>query len=106
MEKAIKEVVKEKYTEVVKSSQSCCEPSCCSPGGIDFSEGYEKLEGYNKDADLGLGCGLPTEFARIQEGQTVLDLGAGAGNDVVRLSIGIEAVEDIIADIDQALAKA
>ena len=82
MEKAIKEVVKEKYTEVVKSSQSCCEPSCCSPGGIDFSEGYEKLEGYNKDADLGLGCGLPTEFARIQEGQTVLDLGAGAGNDV------------------------
>lgn len=82
MEKAIKEVVKEKYTEVVKSSQSCCEPSCCSPGGVDFSEGYEALEGYNKEADLGLGCGLPTEYARIKEGHTVLDLGSGAGNDV------------------------
>ncbi|MCO6479683.1 MAG: arsenite methyltransferase [Phaeodactylibacter sp.] len=106
MENAIKQVVKEKYTEVVKSSQSCCGPDCCSPGGVDFSEGYEALAGYNKDADLGLGCGLPTEFARIQEGHTVLDLGAGAGNDVFiarRLAgesgrvIGLDMTEAMIA---------
>lgn len=106
MEKAIKEVVKEKYTEVVKVSTSCCGPSCCSPGGIDFSEGYESLEGYVKDADLGLGCGLPTEFARISEGDTVLDLGSGAGNDVFiarRLAgengqvIGLDMTEAMVA---------
>ena len=40
-----------------------------------------KLEGYNPDADLGLGCGLPTQFAKIKKGDTVIDLGSGAGND-------------------------
>lgn len=104
MEKAIKEVVKEKYTEVVKSSQSCCGPSCCSPGGIDFSEGYDKLEGYSKEADLGLGCGLPTEYARIGEGQTVLDLGSGAGNDVfVARSLAGESGRVIGLDMTEAM---
>ncbi|HKI46983.1 MAG TPA: arsenite methyltransferase, partial [Balneolales bacterium] len=42
---------------------------------------YSKMKGYNPDADLGLGCGLPTEFAHIKEGDTVVDLGSGAGND-------------------------
>src|SRR5699024_6705572 len=42
---------------------------------------YSEVEGYNPDADLGLGCGLPTEFAQIKEGDTVIDLGSGAGND-------------------------
>jgi len=46
-----------------------------------MAEDYAKLEGYVKDADLGLGCGLPTEFAQIKEGDTVVDLGSGAGND-------------------------
>jgi SAM-dependent methyltransferase len=46
-----------------------------------MSDDYTKLEGYNADADLGLGCGLPTEFAKIKEGDTVIDLGSGAGND-------------------------
>ena len=41
----------------------------------------QKLEGYNPDADLGLGCGLPTQFAKIKKGDTVIDLGSGAGND-------------------------
>ena len=39
------------------------------------------VEGYNPDADLGLGCGLPTQFAKIRPGDTVIDLGSGAGND-------------------------
>ena len=46
-----------------------------------MSDEYSSLEGYNPDADLGLGCGLPTEFAKIKEGDTVVDLGSGAGND-------------------------
>ncbi len=46
-----------------------------------MSDNYDDLEGYDPNADLGLGCGLPTEFARIQPGNTVLDLGSGAGND-------------------------
>lgn len=83
MEKDLKAIVREKYTEVAIASSSCCGPSdCCAPGGIDFSEGYKGIAGYAEDADLGLGCGLPTEYARIQAGDTVLDLGAGAGNDV------------------------
>jgi SAM-dependent methyltransferase len=46
-----------------------------------MSESYDKLDGYVEDADLGLGCGLPTEFAKIKKGDLVVDLGSGAGND-------------------------
>jgi ubiquinone/menaquinone biosynthesis C-methylase UbiE len=46
-----------------------------------MADDYSSLEGYNPDADLGLGCGLPTEFAHIKEADTVIDLGSGAGND-------------------------
>lgn len=85
---SIKEVVKEKYSEIALQSKeqnetSCCGSGCCST--VDeavFAEDYSSQQGYDKDADLGLGCGLPTAFARIQEGDTVLDLGSGAGNDV------------------------
>jgi len=83
----IKEVVKSKYTEIAVASQDCgC--SCCGTGApvtIDYSimsDDYSKIEGYVPDADLGLGCGLPTEHADIKEGDWVLDLGSGAGNDV------------------------
>ncbi len=96
----LKTIVREKYGEIAsqpktKNSNPCCTPSvstCC--GGnediTDFSEDYGKLQGYNPDADLGLGCGLPTEFARIKEGDTVVDLGSGAGNDcfVARSIVG------------------
>ncbi len=85
----LKKLVKEKYGQIALGSKiqlagdDCCtSPGCCS--GVDytiFSESYEKLEGYNPDADMGLGCGIPTEFAKIKEGNTVLDLGSGAGND-------------------------
>ena len=51
---------------------------------------YSELEGYNPDADLGLGCGLPTQFAKIKKGDVVVDLGSGAGNDcfIARKEIG------------------
>ena len=84
----LQQIVKDKYTEIAAQSKeqnetSCCGSSCgCST--IDaaiMSEDYSKLSGYAADADLGLGCGLPTEFAQIQEGDVVIDLGSGAGND-------------------------
>jgi arsenite methyltransferase len=85
--KEIKEIVKKKYGEIATQAGSCCGPTsgtCCGTGdpGVNFSEGYEQLDGYVPDADLGLGCGLPTETAGIKVGDTVLDLGSGAGNDL------------------------
>jgi len=92
----IKEIVREKYADIALQSKIVNESSCCGVGsctGVDytvFGEDYSKLKGYNPDADLGLGCGLPTEFALIKEGDTVIDLGSGAGNDafVARAIVG------------------
>lgn len=84
----LKLVVQEKYGEIAKQSKlinqsSCCgSTSCC--GDMDytiFSDDYSSQEGYNPEADLGLGCGIPTNFAAIKKGDHVLDLGSGAGND-------------------------
>ena len=88
-ESQIKELVKEKYAAIAEQSQtqnasSCCgaTSSCCGDEVYNImADDYTKLEGYNPDADLGLGCGLPTEFAKIKTGDTVIDLGSGAGND-------------------------
>lgn len=85
----VKELVKEKYSEIARQSKeqnltSCCgaTSSCCGDQVYNImADDYSQLEGYNPDADLGLGCGLPTEFAQIKEGDTVIDLGSGAGND-------------------------
>lgn len=81
----IKSVVREKYSEIALQDKSCNEASCCgvgTPGTYTImADSYTELEGYNPDADLGLGCGLPTQFAQIQPGDVVLDLGSGAGND-------------------------
>ena len=77
----IKEMVREKYTAIANQSKEQNE-TCGTDVYNIMSEDYTKLEGYNADADLGLGCGLPTEFAKIKEGDTVIDLGSGAGNDV------------------------
>src|SRR6188768_3157165 len=83
----LKKIVKEKYSEIAlqdkESNQaSCCGSSCCSTDVYNImTDDYSKVEGYNPDADLGLGCGLPTEFAKIKKGDTVIDLGSGAGND-------------------------
>ena len=88
-EKDIKKSVRKKYGEIAMASDvvrsSCCAPvvGCCDPiGGINFSDSYDQQPGYQEDADLGLGCGLPTAFSDIKPGQLVLDLGSGAGNDV------------------------
>lgn len=83
----LKSIVRDKYSEIAMQSKEQNQSSCCGAGGCStvdytiFSEDYSSLKGYNADADLGLGCGLPTEFALIKEGDTVVDLGSGAGND-------------------------
>lgn len=86
----IKEVIREKYSLIAEQSRqenaaSCCGvgtgSSCCTIDYAVFAEDYSALGGYVPDADLGLGCGIPTEFAQLKTGQKVLDLGSGAGND-------------------------
>jgi ubiquinone/menaquinone biosynthesis C-methylase UbiE len=78
----LKEIVKEKYGKIVSNANSCCDSGCCCTGvNKIMSDNYSELNGYNSDADYGLGCGLPTKFAKIKEGDTVIDLGSGAGND-------------------------
>ena len=86
-DKELKDLVKQKYSEIALQDKNENTASCCGTGGCStevyniMSDSYETIEGYNPEADLGLGCGLPTAFALIKEGDTVLDLGSGAGND-------------------------
>ncbi|MBO9681787.1 MAG: arsenite methyltransferase [Flavisolibacter sp.] len=93
----LKELVKEKYGQIATQStqqnlSSCCGATgCCGDEAYTImADDYTKLEGYNADADLGLGCGIPTQYAKIKEGDTVIDLGSGAGNDafVARRYVG------------------
>ena len=83
----IKEMVRQKYNEIALQDKETNQSSCCGSGGCStevyriMSEEYNELDGYNPDADLGLGCGLPTRYAKIRKGDTVIDLGSGAGND-------------------------
>ncbi len=111
----LKDLVKNKYGKIASQSKqqnqaSCCgTKSCC--GEVDysvFSEKYDTIEGYNPDADLGLGCGLPTEFAQIKKGDHVLDLGSGAGNDcfVARAVTGENGKVTGLDFTDEMLEKA
>lgn len=93
----LKFIVKEKYGDIANQSKLFNQSSCCGSTScgseVDytiFSDDYSGEKGYNPDADLGLGCGIPTQFANIQKGDHVLDLGSGAGNDcfVARAIVG------------------
>ena len=95
--KDLKLIVQEKYGEIAKQSLIQGQSSCCGTSGCcgesEFSmigDEYINVKGHNADADLGLGCGIPTQFANIKEGDSVLDLGSGAGNDcfVARAIVG------------------
>ncbi len=85
-EEALREIVREKYAEIALAdpadNKSCCTPACCVDGNKNsMADSYEGISGYEPSADLGLGCGLPTEYAGIKKGDTIIDLGSGAGND-------------------------
>lgn len=116
----LKEIVKHHYTEVVERSErtsgsSCCGSGCGCSDEVDvLVEDYSHVKGYVKEADLLLGCGIPTKFAKIKEGDTVVDLGSGAGNDcfvarsIVGKSgriIGLDMTEKMIAKANQNNAK-
>jgi SAM-dependent methyltransferase len=88
--------VRQKYSEIALQGKeanqaSCCGSGCCSTEVYNImTDDYTNLEGYTPDADLGLGCGLPTQFAKIKKGDVVIDLGSGAGNDafIARHEVG------------------
>jgi arsenite methyltransferase len=94
--KDLKIIVQEKYSEVVTgskkaaSTRACCGQCDCDTDWMSLTDRYKTLPGYHADADFGLGCGIPTQYANISRGQHVLDLGSGAGNDcfVVRSLVG------------------
>ena len=83
----LKNIVKDRYSKIALQDKAVNASSCCgatAPSNKVYNimmDDYSEVEGYNKEADLGLGCGLPTEFAHINKGDTVIDLGSGAGND-------------------------
>jgi ubiquinone/menaquinone biosynthesis C-methylase UbiE len=116
----LKQIVKDKYGKIAEQNaeeKSCgCGSSCCGPE-VDytvFSEDYKNKEGYNPDADMNLGCGIPTDYAAIKEGDHVLDLGSGAGNDcfVAKAIVGdtgkvtgLDMTEPMIAKARENCAK-
>lgn len=94
----LKNIVREKYGQIAIQDKGQNAASCCGATNTSeeiyniMTDDYDELKGYNPDADLGLGCGLPTQFAQIKKGDTVIDLGSGAGNDcfVARHETGAE----------------
>lgn len=114
----LKEIVRQKYSEIALQDKETNQASCCGAGGCStevyniMSDDYTELNGYNADADLGLGCGLPTQYAQIKKGDVVVDLGSGAGNDcfIARAESGetgkIIGIDFTQAMIDKARANA
>lgn len=113
----LKSEVKNSYKKIAEefnNEKSCCCGSDSTTTHFIMSDDYSKVEGYFKDADMGLGCGIPTEYAGIKSGQTVLDLGAGAGNDVFVARrivgdsgkvIGLDMTEEMLEKANQNLKK-
>jgi len=116
-EKEIKESVKEKYAEIAVKNSSCgcgCGESAKIVGYTVMQEEYNDQKGYVPEADLKLGCGMPTEYAGIKEGDTVVDLGSGAGNDIFVAraiigdsgkAIGIDFTPEMIAKAERNKLK-
>lgn len=118
----IKKIVKDKYAKIAQQKSSCCGPvsSCC--GSKDTTEQISKNLGYAPEeirsvpegANLGLGCGNPVALASIKAGDTVLDLGSGAGFDCFLAAprvgekgrvIGVDMTPDMVAKANENLNK-
>jgi SAM-dependent methyltransferase len=111
--KDIRKEVKERYGDVAKSGSTCCGPSPSCGGAGSNAESIGRAIGYSEEelkavpegANLGLGCGNPTALASLQQGETVLDLGSGAGFDAFLAAekvgekgrvIGVDMTEEMI----------
>jgi arsenite methyltransferase len=108
----IRQLVREKYSEIALQEKeqnlaSCCGASCCSSDVYNImADDYAGIEGYNPDADLGLGCGLPTQSAGIKPGDVVVDLGSGAGNDCFVALVETGATGKVIGiDMTEAMIE-
>lgn len=114
----IKKIVRGRYSKIAKGT-SCC--STCGPCGIGVVEQAKNI-GYSEDelgnipesAIMGLGCGNPTALADLKKGETVLDLGAGAGIDVFLAAnkvgseghvIGIDMTEEMVERANETANK-
>ncbi|MFA5795388.1 MAG: arsenite methyltransferase [Candidatus Brocadiia bacterium] len=111
----IKKIVKAGYGKIAKSESSCCGSGCgCGGGGVGLSQSISRGIGYSDaeikavpdGANLGLGCGNPLALASLKPGETVLDLGSGAGFDCFLASkkvgprgrvIGVDMTPEMIA---------
>lgn len=111
----LKDVVKKKYAEIVTKNTCCCTTARSEADDTYvMKEDYSGMEGYVEEADYNLGCGVPTRHAEINEGDTVLDLGSGAGNDAFivhrivgesGLVIGLDFTMEMIAKAIQNKQK-
>lgn len=118
----LKQAVRERYGAIAKSGGSCCGPanSCC--GSLVSLEELGKAAGYSEadlaaapeGANLGLGCGNPVALASLREGETVLDLGSGAGFDCFLAArrvgergrvIGVDMTPEMVAKARENAAK-
>jgi ubiquinone/menaquinone biosynthesis C-methylase UbiE len=115
--KTITEAVRDRYAAIAEKNGSCCGPSCCDSSVTDMSLGYstEELASLPEGANLSLGCGNPTALADVKSGETVIDLGSGAGIDCFLAAqkvgpsghvIGIDMTEAMIKKARENAAKA
>ncbi|MCK4794795.1 MAG: arsenite methyltransferase [Desulfobacteraceae bacterium] len=101
----IKEMVRESYTKVAQSDECGCSRDCCGdlPNPVDITDLGKKLDYTNEqlaiglgEANLGLGCGNPVTVADLNPGETVLDLGSGAGFDAFLAAKSVEPEGQVI----------
>lgn len=101
----IKNSIKARYGKIARQGGSCCTPSCCTdagaPVGMSRSIGYTDAEITRapEGSNLGLGCGNPLAFAELKSGETVVDLGSGAGFDSF-LAAGVVGPEGRVIGVD------
>lgn len=114
MQNESKNIVREGYANIASNSGCCCGKRTAASTYAGVGDEYKKIEGYVPEADMGLGCGIPTEHAGLTEGQSVLDLGSGAGNDVFVARrivgekgkvIGVDFTREMLAKAEANLAK-
>ena len=113
----LKKSIQEKFAVIVDQAENVEDEEACGCGSgcgcgssasATLSEDYTDTAGYHPFADLGLGCGMPVEYARIKSGDTVLDLGSGAGNDcfVARELVGSQGKVIGVDITDRMIGKA